>query len=627
MSNSFINFTIASSAFPFVQPKVNAPVNVTPPVPVSVLPPSTAPATPATTTSITVTTTGATSGEKWYPLTLPPTDVDKALKPLNYMVNELGQLTTVLQAVLKIIELYISDFSSVSKVLSSLTSIVSTALDNLVKDIDTAGVYMNIVNIPALSREANGSFNLSKFNTGGFQGFLTRLQTSLNNTADLQRPVFGDTSVVGGFIILVDAPAVADFFLGLQQLASAFNMMQGISVSPPAPRNLRGRPGFFSKSGKENEGKLFYGIQLEWDKPAGFAFEYAISRSQTAGGEEEDDVPYVPSSLMGKDGLFPTVEKMFATWDFTWPTVSLQVYNDPDFNGGSPVLVPANLNGGGTYIDYLGDYVDSSGKPKANMPPQLSYVVQSMSTLIPPSPEDLAQQTMGIGSPSNEATVTLKLCDDTATSTGVILHKEGFFEFLAPGLSPVGNWSSMQIKLMVPYLTELVGLLQNFVNQLSGLAVSATDSFIDFGNQIVTKIQTYIGMVNTITRLITELEKFIIGANVSWLYVPPAKGGVNGFMESVKSAIVPVKTVNTPVLDAKGNQVFVDAKGNVVPEGTPGSTAKVTTTTVGFSGPGGMSCGLVMMFGAGVNATTSEKAEFTAIENVFNLLGKTWKNA
>lgn len=610
MPNSSINFSIASSAYPYVSPKVMPPVTATPPVPVALPIPITA--APVDKFRGVQGATGVQGASiTWEPLTISAPDVSAILSPLNSMVNTLGSLVKVLQAVLKVIEMYLSDFSSMSKILASLIPVIDNMLESFVKNIATAGVYMNIVNVPALNFSSAGSFIKSNFNMGGYQGFLSRLQVSFDNTSDGRRPAFGASAVVGGFIVLVDAESVQDFFKALQQLSRAFNQLQGMNVSPPSPRNFKGRPGFFPKPGLENKGKLFYGIKLDWDKPAGFTFTYALSRSQTRGGVPET-VDLAPSGLMGKNGLFPIVKKILATGHpYTWPKTTVKVYNDKDFNGGSAVGVTASINGGGTYIDFLDDYIDSSGKLKADAPAQLSYVVQSI-TLAVPSPEDLAQRIVGVGPRSHEATIALKTCVETLPPP--ILHREGFFEFMEPGLAPLGQWSSFEVGLMLPYVTELVGILENFVNQFGGMAASASDSFVQFGRQIVQKIEDYIGIVNIISKLITELESFIIGANVSWLYVPPAAGGTAAFMTRVKNAIVPPKIVTIPVLDEYGQQVM-----NL--DGTP----QETTTTVGFSGPSGLSSGIVMMFGAGANATQAQKLEQEAIKKVFDLISGLWK--
>lgn len=541
-------------------------------------------------------TSNAVSQLNWKTLSVSIPDVSAVTGALDKITSALDKLIKLLNPILKLIELYISLFSSFSKILSSLFDLLTDTLNSFVQDLGQAGVYLNILVPPALLKDSLSDISLSQLSSGGFQGFLGRLQSSLSDPNDKQRPNFSN-GLVGGMIILADAESFDTFFKTLNQLAGMFDFMKlfGLNLNPPPPRGVRGRVGYFASP----DGSQKYGVELDWDPPPAFARQYLITRSRTPGGEETV-VDYVPTALVGKDGLIQTVKNSIALRQFTWPEKTIKVYEDPNFK---PVVVSPNKpDGGGTYIDFINpplvDYPppESEGKPNnearpnASTPKELYYVVQSVAAVgVTSLPQTSLTRNLvpGIGPQSQEVTIPLKFCDNSADIAVVIEHATtttSDFEFLAPGWGRFGNWSSVQVKVLVPFVTELIGMLTKFLNQLKGMTTDASDSFSDFINQLKDKITNYIGLVQMLVRFIEELRGLLLGESVAFLYVPPATGGTSNFVNRVRSAKVP---------------------------------------SPGFSGSSGITAGIVLMFGApAVGASAADTAKFAALQTAFTSITK-----
>ena len=570
--NTF-DFKISGLAYPFVAPKA-----VTVAAKAAAIAAEAGTGTGGTTPGTPSTGGGGTTGGslEWKKWKIDFPDIGAVTDALSNMVDKLEKVIKILQPIMSLIELYINTFSSLSKILSSLLDMFQETLDGLVADIGTAGVYLNVIVPPALLQSSLGT-DLMHLSSGGFQGFLGRLQMSLYDTEDKQRPVFGQDAQVGGFIIAIDSESPDAFMTGLKQLANMLDFMKlfGLNLSPPPPRNIRGLCGYF----KGKDGKNKFGIQLEWDPPPLFAGSFLLSRSQKSGGELVT-VEYQPTSLTGKDGLFSLVKSAIATGQLEWPTKEIVVYKDPKFNGGESIIVPIKPDGGGIYTDYeIPGNVDANGMftPSADTPSQVFYVVQSMFL-------DVKETA---GPMSAEVKIPVKYCDDSAEVTAVVQHESGMFELMAPGWNKFGSWTSIQMKVMIPFLPDVVAIVDRFLQYLKGMVTDASDSFSDFLKQIEEKILYYVNLLKLVSRMISELEKLLLGQSAAFLMVPPEEGGVSHFMDRVNNA--------------------------TAPSGQP------------FSGPTGITAGIVVMFGLGTPGLSSDtqaalQLKYTAIEKAFNLL-------
>jgi len=513
--------------------------------------------------------------------------------------EKLDKITTILQKILRIIELFNSSFNSFSKLFVSAINFAQNQIDEFAGSLN-AGVYASVFAPPALLRKSAGNIDSKHQLRGGFQGFISRLENSLHNTKDDNRPTFSTNAYVGGLVVLLDTESIDDMWTGLQQLASMFDFMQllPINLSPPPPTNIRGFCGYFvdqaeldkPRRKRDYDNKKF-GVQIEWDNSF-TSSAYHIYRSRITKGKKVFK-PYKPTSLVdnketGEPGLLSVAGDAFVAIKHGKSTIKIPerieyVYEDTDFNKGEgPVTVLAPLTSVTLkYIDtdiktkkFTGSdiefaYIEENGKdvPITNY----YYVIRSCGLVGRPE-----------GPNSQELNVAIKTCNDNYNIADVIQHPQGRFEFLSIGAGKLNNWSSIQISAMVPWYTEIIGMLSGFLDTLRGTVTDASDAFSAFLNHMVLRIRMYRDILSLITWLIEQFKVFIFGPSLALLYLPPVKGGMPVFVERVKQA-------------------------------------KVPEDISGFSGPNGITVGIVLCYGAtdaGVGAIQSLKAAFTLIESL-----------
>jgi hypothetical protein len=456
--------------------------------------------------------------------------VQKLVDNLGKAVDGLNNIVNILSKILQIIELFVSGFNSFSKIIESIIDYGEQTINNFVKDLK-GGVYLNVIAPPAFLRNySDQNPDYAEQCRGGFEGFLVRLQGSINNSRDPNRPNFSSDAVVGGMVILMDTESTDEVWNGLKQLGAMFNFVKlfGLNLTPPPPKGLKGRCGYFKKTLDANGNPIpakdqvaKFGIKLEWESSS-IISNYLVYRSTIPGGITQS-VEYVPSTLMddpdtNQPGLFTVAKDMlfslFTKNPVTKPHRLEQVYNDPTFNNGNPVSVDSNVSG--TTIIFIDEFVNEKVM-------EYFYVVKSGAS----------------GQNSMELPVEVKKCNDLIDLSNVIPHPAGHYEFISAGFGRMNSWSSIQVSMVVPWVVELAGILTDFLESMKGMTNDATDSFMNFLNQIKEKIQLYVGILNTVSYIIGVFKSFVIGPSIAFLELPPAKGGPNNFVQRIKDAQLP----------------------------------------------------------------------------------------
>ena len=531
---------------------------------------------------------------------------------LDKAVKGLGKVMTILTKVMKILQLFISSFGSFASLISSLLSFIRRTVNSMAQDLLTAGAYMNVLMPPSLNRNMFQNDNWKNLSAGGFEGFLGRLQVSLVNPYDKNRPVFDDNGVVGGFIILVDATAPDEFFKTLKQLGDLFDFMDlfPFNTSVPPPENIQSYP-IYQETEDIAGTTAEYGIRLKWDAPPGVPFAggfFRVSRSTVPGGRLTY-VKDIPTKLGGKDGFLHALRVRLANLvsglrakrkgttskliPGDWPLKPVYKYDDPTFNPkhksssteykedgeslsatmGSPVIVKSNpITGGGEYID-KDIPSDSSNDP---IHKEYHYIIESGWPAF-------------WGPPSSDIMVPVeKKCIDPM-STAVVEHPKGYTEFISAGWGGLGSWSSMQIGVSIPLLPKLIEMMDKLLATLEGMVKNSSDSFTEFLNGLEEKIQKYMQIIDIMTAIVTKMKELILGPSAAFLYIPPQAGGVAGFMDRIRSAKQPEN---------------------------------------GFSGVDGMTAGVVFAFGGSLFTVNGEEnkalveIQTKAIEKAFGLMVK-----
>lgn len=553
---------------------------------------------------------------------------ESILAPINGALKGLEKIINILSKILRIIELFNSVFASFSKLILSTINFAQNKLNEMAEDL-SVGIYANIMAPPALMKKFVGDINVGSQLYGGFNGFLSRLETSIYNTKDENRPMYTAWDQVGGLVIMLDTESIDELWTGLKQLAGMFDFMQlfPINLSPPPPNNLKGFCGYFTKDEKGELSPLSeyglaeadaafeeaigekkkFGVQIEWDGdftvPA-----YAIYRSTISGGRTEL-VEYVPSYLLdnkekNEPGLLSVMGDAIANLFskrhgvYKLPEREERTYDDPDFN---PSKGPAKVIGLRPKLKYV-DTDISAEKIDPSKPDSPEYVytqyywdqkkeeyvkgsqkipiinyyytIRSCSLSVAGG-----ENWFGIQGPdSEELTVTIKTCNDSYSMADLIQQKDGQCEFLSAGAGGINNWSSIKISLMIPWFLEVIDILNSILDALKGMCVDTSDSFTVFIKQLVDKVRMYMDILKTVTWLMTSLKSFFLGSSIAMLYLPPSKGGMRVFVDRIRGA--------------------------KPPEGTES-----------FSGPNGITLGIVLVHGA-------DYALAKALELIVRLLSK-----
>ena len=520
--------------------------------------------------------------EKWVALQfksdLFPTQL---IQGLDKVLSKLQTAVDVIMKILELLQLFISGFNTFTAVLGTFISFAQKMVDNLAKDLGDAGVFLNIFIPPAFLNTLKGNADFTKLSTGGFQGFIERMRVSFYNTADVNRPVFDDSSIVGGMLVVADSETLVEFYQSIEFLNGLFSFMDlfSFNTNPPPPKNIRGSAGYIL----QKDGTDKFGVKIEWDAPTIRGIEnYRISRSVESGGTVvEKNV--MPTKLVGpkgheEEGLLTAIKLRLFGPDKEWPKMPMIVYEDKTFNKGKPAYVVANLvTGGGSYIDYDVDktkvlpyyYVLQSGFRTGF---SLNNIVTGETGL------------WGPYSPETSIAADPRNCI-SGNAVGVVTHKGGKIELLSVGVGALGQWTSIKVGVMMPFMTTITDLLSGFLKSLKGSLQSNTKAFTDFLNGIVEKFVKYKTIVETLATMILVLENFFsMAPKVAFLNVPP-KNGLGKFLQAVN-----------------------DAKK---PEG-------------GFSGSGGLTLGIAMVYG--VPALTADveaaKTQIKIIEKAFGLFLK-----
>ena len=438
--------------------------------------------------------------------------LDKALAKVTTVIN-------VITKILKIIQMFISAFNSFSSILATFINLVEQQINKISTDIGQAGVFVNVLVPPAFTTTLGSSPDWSKLGTGGFDGFLQRLSVSLYNSSDKNRPVFDKDGIVGGLIFVADTKSLLDFYKAIDFIVGLFDFVDlfPFNTSPPPPKNVRASSGYFNQP----DGTQKLGVKIEWDAPPIMGFDsFKVSRSPKSGGTVEEKT-VTPTKLVGpkgheEEGIITSLKIKLATGQ--WPTTRVVVYEDPNFVGGT-TPVPANpITGGGYFIDY---------NVSSTVSTQYYYVVQTGFPTVnmwgPNSSEVWART-----SPTNCINVN---------STGVVLHKGNQVELLSVGVGALGQWSSIQINALVPFLAPLITIIDGFLDSLKGSLVTNSKSFSDFIDGIKAKFEKYKNLLEAVSTAIVAIESFFSSApTIAILNLPAQSGGVDGFMTRVNTA-------------------------------------------------------------------------------------------
>lgn len=552
-------------------------------------------------------TPSSVGNDKWESISIADMSwVAKITAPLEKALEKIDKIVQVLTKVLKIIELFNSSFNSFSKLMVSAIDLAQNKLNEFGANTLGFGVYANVLAPPALFKFGRSTESRQQLR-GGFEGFLTRLESSVQDTKDANRPQYTTNDYVGGLIVLLDTESIDVIWKGIKQLASMLDFVDlfGLDLSPPPPTNLSGLCGKFAKNedediweteddfaraDPEHSTKTWeFGVKLEWDQTY-TSSGFNVYRSRIPGGTSVL-TPYVPTSLVdnketGEPGLltiaWDSIINLKAGVPAQLPERLEYLYEDPDFGG--PKFVDSPPGSRVTYVDTdmktkilnpqattedqieIPVYTDASG---VEVPvPNYYYVIRACNS-----------SGSGEGDNSRELSVTIKACNDAFSLAKTIGYPNGRFEFISMGYGKLNNWSSIKLTAMIPWFGEVIKILNDFLDTLRGTVTDVSDSFSGFLDQIAEKVTLYSNILGVVSYLVERVKDLLLSPTASFLNVPPEKGGMPVFLQRVRNA-------------QGGDE---------------------------FSGPNGITVGVVLVYGAGGSNIVQLALMKRAFEFVYSL--------
>jgi len=507
--------------------------------------------------------------------TIPSAVVDK----LTSALKKLDAVMKVVKALLDVIEIFINDWSSFATLLKAVVDALNKQIDDFVKDLQSTGVYLNFFVPPSFYQKVPVTSMLKHMSAGGFQGFLSRLQTSFYSPTQempdknpltktfLSKPTFGPQAQVGGFVIIADTQSLDEFFAAMRALYRFFDFLDifGINFTPQPPTNIRGTC-VIAEDPKTKENKL--SVNLEWDPPvtAGDQWLYKVYRDTSVNNPAHYiEKSQLPERLGGPKGLINWVKTMFATGVYKLPTITEYEYKD-DKGLFTPTTAYQN-----SFLDTNLDasFDPTTGTYKVNQL-EYYYVVETVPLLVP-------------GSKSTPYRMVIKGCADGSITCNVVEHPDAVFEKLGPNSPWQWPWVSFRPLEMIPVIPLFANLMKKVLNMFAGAVMSVTNSFLEYVKALVAKINSYLTLLQIISALVQALKDFTnMPPSIYYIYIPPEVGGTDGFMTRLSNAQPP-----------------------------PGRK---------FSGPSGITAGAVMVFG------TTSPEELAALGKAFNLIGNVLGN-
>lgn len=444
----------------------------------------------------------AAEGElKWKCPDLPDLSAIEAVaKALNKGIGVLSKVLSVLDPILRLVELFVTAFNSINSIILAFINLAQNELNKWAEDIAGSGIFFNMLVPPVLDPTLVSDVNWQGLSSGGFQGFLKRLQVSFYNTSDPNRPKFSADATVGGMILMIDAESFDTFFKNMNTINNLFDFVEFLPITTelPPPTNIR------AHSEKDDDGKL--GIKLMWDAAPIRPAVYRVRRSTTPGGEIKK-VKEIPTKLGGKDGFIRALG--YRKKEKKWPTQVIRYYEPVGLVASNPItgnssFIDSNVTNGVQYY-----YTIESGFPPVYGP---------LST-------EVAVEADGDDCIPKEVAETIE-------------HENGRIELVGIGLGSLGQWSTIQARSLLPFFPILISQMNKLINTLKGMIKDASSSFGDFVQGIKDRIESYIDLVELILVIIERIASISFG-DLAFLNVPPESGGIQNFMRRVRAAEPP----------------------------------------------------------------------------------------
>lgn len=440
-----------------------------------------------------------TSDYEWFSwsFNMSLSNVEEILDAVNKFLVNYYNANRVLVALLKIFRLLSGNVKSLSLLFKYVIKALAKQLKELLESFVSTGLYMNVI-FPNSDTRLPG-YTIPVY--GGYQEFIRRVNVNCLTSDDPDAPQFNnEADKVGGVIIamiggsndpsltkdLQDPEFLKDAVENFRILSKLFGFRNPV---PSAPKNLRARPGFYTKDGVKQRG-----VKLTWETPDTPVTNFLIYRTETKAGVPKEIVQDNEPMTIRVPAFAPLVKVK------RLPGKLLYRYIDFEAVAGSPnyykvySIVGEEMFDVNPQLEKLSSPV-ASNFVKAELPENCIPVSETLNTLI------------GIN--------------------GELLNP---FDF-------EGDWQSITVRRMLgSSLDSVFRQIDAIADKLTGWVDTGSDaltSYLDFYERRISKL---IGILDDLLGLINRILSYRLRGTFLVLRLPIEDGGMRGFLRRFNRA-------------------------------------------------------------------------------------------
>jgi len=441
-------------------------------------------------------------------------DVEEIVTATQKFLEVVDKITKILTAVVKLIQVFSSDFKSIGRLLKILLKVVVKKLKEIIDGLSSTGIYSALIFPPFSPRVGKFSFPVN----GGYREFTARVKNLCLDSKDEDAPKFGANDAVGGLIIAMiggtgDPDFLQDLITNFKVLAKLFRFRNPM----PAPaKNIMARAGFFRDPDDRKKVKL--GIKVSWEHPGTPLTGFVLKRSKSKSGYvvEEKNTSGIKERI--------------------------HVFKDKEFDGEG--VKQFNVIIGRPKYHYIDFDVEDSKTYYYKVYTTTGYNFYDENPFFQRIESPTATKTV-FATPRNKIPLSELASETVLDENGNRVYGDEFD----------GEWQSLSIRsLLGPEIDKLFGHMDRLSEKLLGMVSTSGDAMSDYLDFFKKKIKFYMDIVNMIADIIIRLAQYRLSGTFMLLTIEPDKGGMEGFFKKYNSAVM--------TEDVKGLQIGTKKKDN-----------------------------------------------------------------
>jgi hypothetical protein len=454
---------------------------------------------------------------------------ESTIDTLQSINDGLITIVDILETALNIINTIQTDYLNFYKALQFTIRQLLEQLQQLLVSISSTGIYILPV-VPDIS-----PLDSNYPPGGGFDAFRNKVNKSLFNRDDPNRPIFNSPGdIVGGVVIaLVGGSNLGTLIKDLRVLSRFVSgLFDSDKVNPP--KSLQATPGIYklresgiTRNNLDPEDSVSFfrdlavgpqalGIKLSWDEPDGIvnAQWYKVFRSRSSKGDpvydENGEHARNPEASDGSGGEL------------------LYEYRDMSFNGGQPVIINSEGDSSLEFIDF--DVIEGETYYY-----KVLLCFEDEDTFVRgENPEEFVDSSLF----STTVSATAAGCLPDSPFKDLLETPEGIVDGQASGTPPY--WSNVTLRQVLgPELDQAFKALVGAVERLWGLVQTSSDHFNTFLDSVKDTLLTTRELLTLIQRVVQSLKDLQLSGSALSLWIDPEEGGMPGFASRFNNADVP----------------------------------------------------------------------------------------